>query len=101
MFQVWTVLTKISKIQPSDLLILAALYYLLHQQVSFFTNFRTSFNIMKKDYCQKFSFFNRFTQTPHPLNGQNPLSMTIFFCHCSVIVLVLAELVIFCGCLKP
>ena len=30
--------------------------------------------IWKKDFCHKFSFFNRFTQTPQPLNDQNPLA---------------------------
>ena len=28
--------------------------------------FRTSFNIWQKDFCHKFSFFNRFTQTTTP-----------------------------------
>ena len=35
------------------------LYQLLHQQISFFTNF---YNL------KKFAFFNGFIQTPHPLN---------------------------------
>ena len=36
----------------------------------------------QKDFCHKVSFFNRFTQPP--LNGQNPLSVTNFFCRCSL-----------------
>ena len=27
-------------------------------------------------------YFNRFTQTPHPLNDQNPISITKVFCWC-------------------
>ena len=43
--------------------------------------FLTSFNIAwKKDFCHKFSFFNGFTQTHNPLNGQNLLSVTKRFC---------------------
>ena len=36
----------------------------------------------KKYFRHKFSFFNGFAQTPHPLNSQNLLSMTIVFCLC-------------------
>ena len=43
--------------------------------------FLTSFNIVwKKDFRHKFSFFNGFTQTHNPLNGQNLLSVTKSFC---------------------
>ena len=34
----------------------------------------------KKDFCHKFSFFNRFTQTSHPLNSQNLLGITKRVC---------------------
>ena len=46
--------------------------------------FRTSFNInWKKDFLQKFSFFNGFTQAPPTPDGQNPLCVTNVFCRCS------------------
>ena len=39
--------------------------------------FRTSFNIIwKKRFLLQMSFFNRFTQAPHPLNDRNLLSVT-------------------------
>ena len=37
-----------------------------------------------QDFRHKFSFFNRFTQIPNPLNGQNSLSLTKVFCQCSL-----------------
>ena len=40
--------------------------------------------LSKKDFRHEFSFFNGFTQIPHPLNGQNPLSMIKVFCRCSL-----------------
>ena len=48
-----------------------------------FQIFKTSFSIIrkKKNFCHKLSSFNRCTQTPHPLKGQNLLSVTtkVFF----------------------
>ena len=38
----------------------------------------------KQTFVTNFPFFNRFTQTPNPLNGQNLLSMTKVFCQCSL-----------------
>ena len=38
--------------------------------------------LSKKDFRHEFSFFNSFTQIPHPLNGQNPLSMIKVFGRC-------------------
>ena len=35
--------------------------------------------LKKKDFSRKFSFFNGFTQTPHPRTNQNLLSMTKVF----------------------
>ena len=47
--------------------------------------FRTSRNIIwKKRFSLRISFFDRFTQTPHPLNSQNPLTVTKVFCLCSL-----------------
>ena len=43
----------------------------------------------EKNFHHKFSFFNRFTQIPHPLKGQNPLSMTKVFCWCSLTFVML------------
>ena len=38
----------------------------------------------KKNFHHKFSFLNGYTQTPHPLNGQNQLSVTNVFCRSSL-----------------
>ena len=43
----------------------------------------TSFNITSKKIFVAI-FFNGFTQNPHPLNDQNPLSVTKVFCRCSL-----------------
>ena len=70
-------------VQPPDLLFLVVLLSF----TSAFTNFRTSFNI---NYLKiwfllaTIIFFNRFTQTPHPLQGQNLLSVMKVFCQCSL-----------------
>ena len=51
-------------------LFLAVLYQFL-QQPSFFWLFTISFSVyLKKDFHHKFSFFNGFTKTPHPLNAE-------------------------------
>ena len=42
------------------------------------------FALTEKDFCRKFSFFNRFTQTPQPLNDQNLLSVAKVFCQFSL-----------------
>ena len=85
-FQVLKVLLiKIFKVQPPDLLFIIVFITFYISRYHFSQSFRTSFNIIrKKDFRHKFSFFNRFTQTPspHPLNGQNMLSRTIVFCQC-------------------
>ena len=72
------------KIEQPDLLFLVV-FYLLHQQKYHFSQiFRTSFNIIsKKDFCHEFSFLTDSLKTPHPLNGQNLLSVTKFCCRCS------------------
>ena len=67
------------KIQPLVLLFLV-LHQLLYQQISSFYNFlELHSTLSEKDFCHKFSFFNRFTQTSHPLNNQNLLSVTKLF----------------------
>ena len=44
------------------------LHELLHQKISFLaTFFNFTKHCLKKDFCHKFSFFNRFNQTPHSL----------------------------------
>ena len=54
-------------------------YFLLFIFISFYISryyfsqiFGTSFNIWQKDFCHKFSFFNRFTQTPAPCPPSTP-----------------------------
>ena len=72
--------------------IIQPIFYFLLFYISFYITrhhfsqiFRTSFNIIwKKIFCLKFPLFNGFTQTPYPLNGQNPLSVTKVFCWCSL-----------------
>ena len=48
--------------------------------------FRLHSTLSEKDFRRKFSFLNRFTQlhTFDPLNGQNLLSVTKFFCQFSL-----------------
>ena len=71
---------KSCKIQLSVLIILV-LHLFLHQQISLFYNFlELHSTLSEKDFCCKFSFFNEFTQTPHPINSQNLLSVTKVFC---------------------
>ena len=52
-------------------------FYFLQFYINFYSSYhflwlsRISFNIyLKKDFHHKFSFFNRFTKTPHPLNAE-------------------------------
>ena len=64
-------------------------YQLLHQQVSFFHKFLELHSTLseKSIFIMNFPFLFRFTETlPHPLNGQNPLSMTKAFCRCSLML---------------
>ena len=90
-FQVLKVfLIKISKIQPLDLVSLDVILSFYISRYHFAQTFRTSFNIIwkKKEFCDKFSFFNGFSQTlPHSLNGQNLLSMANVLCKCSLTLL--------------
>ena len=83
------VLIKICKIQSLDLLLLVVFLSFYISRYHFPQVFRTSFNIIwKKVFRQKFFFFSRFTQIPirppHPINSQNPLSVTKVFCQCSL-----------------
>ena len=39
---------------------------------------------LKNNFCHKFSVFNRFTETPHPPNGQNLLCVKKNFCQYSL-----------------
>ena len=49
----------------------------------FFLDF-TSAGIIFNKFSSRFFLFNRFAQTRHPLNSQNLLSLTTFFCWCSL-----------------
>ena len=83
--EVSKVLIIICKMQPLDLLFLV-LYVRFHiNRYHLSLIFRASYNIWKKDFRHEFSFFNGFTQKPHPHNGQNLLSVTKVFCRCSLI----------------
>ena len=81
-FQVLKVLLiKICKMQPLDLLFFVVFISFYISRYHFSQIFRSSFNIIwKKDFRHKFSFFNGFTQTPHPINSSNRLGVTKFFC---------------------
>ena len=51
----------------------------------FFTTFQKRIqHCLEKDFRSKFSFFNGFTHSPQPLNGQKPVSVTKIFCWCSL-----------------
>ena len=51
-----------------------------------FTSFQNFYNYLKKKFCPKFSFLNRFTlfPQPHPLNAQNLLNVRKDFCRFSL-----------------
>ena len=70
--------------QLLDLLFIVVFIIFYINIYHFLQFFRTSFKIIwKKDFRHRFSFFNRFNQTPHlhphPINSQNPLSVTKVF----------------------
>ena len=66
-------------------ILLLVLHHFLYQQISFFCNFlELHSTLSKKDFCHKFCFFNRFTQTSYPLNGQNLQNEINFFCQFSL-----------------
>ena len=51
----------------------------------FFTTFQKRIqHFLEKDFRSKFSVFNGFTHSLQPLNGQKPVSVTKFFCWCSL-----------------
>ena len=58
------------------------LYQFLYQEISFSQHSRISFNIIWKNICPKFSFFNGFTPSPqlHALNDQNLLKVINVLC---------------------
>ena len=89
-FQVLKVrLIKTCKIEPPDLLFIVVLISFYISKHHFSQIFRTLFNIyLKKDFRHKFFFFNGFTKAsfPHPLNCENPLSLTKFFVVASLMV---------------
>ena len=67
------------KIEPPDLLFLVFISFYI-SRYHFSQIFRMSFRIIRKKDFFQFFFFNGFTQTPpHPLNGQNLLSMMKVF----------------------
>ena len=92
-FQVLKVrLIKICKIEPPDLLFLVPFISFYISRYHFSQIFRNSFRIIrKKIFRHEFSFLtdslNPPPASPHPLNGQGPLSVTKVFCRCSLRVL--------------
>ena len=75
---------KSYKIQLPVLLFLVS-HQFLYQQVSLFYNFLEHHSTLsEKDFCCKFFFFNEFSQTAHPLNIQNLLSVAKVFCQFSL-----------------
>ena len=85
-FQVLKVsLIKICKVELSDLLFLVVFISFYISRYHFSQIFRTSFSIIsKKDFLHKFSFLTDSLKHPHPLSGQNLLSVTKAFCRCSL-----------------
>ena len=61
--------------KPPDLLFLVIFISFYISRYHFSQIFRTSFNIWQKDFCHKFSFFNRFTQTTTPSPPSLPPSV--------------------------
>ena len=56
---------------------LPVLLFLVSHQFLHLINFlELQSTLIEKGFCCEFSFFNGFTQTPHPLNTQNLLSVT-------------------------
>ena len=54
-----------------------------HQFLSLFLSFYHNFlELLKKDFCHKFHYFNGLAPTPDSLNSQNPLSITEVYCLC-------------------
>ena len=84
-FQVLNIhLIKICKIEPPDLLFLVVFTSFYVSRYIIFHKFSELHSILsvKKIFVTDF-LFNGFTQNPHPLNGQNLLSVTKFCCRCS------------------
>ena len=89
LFQVLKILLiKNYKIQLSVLFFLVVLYQVSFyiSKYHFFTNLWSFIQAYLKKYFQhQFSFVNGYTQShPHPLNGQNPLSVAKVLCPCSL-----------------
>ena len=89
-FQVLKVLLiKICMIEPPDLLFSIAFISFYISRYHFFHKFLELHSTLseKSIFIMNFPFLFRFTETlPHPLNGQNPLSMTKAFCPCSLML---------------
>ena len=69
---------KSYKIQLPVFLFLVSHQFLYQQILLFYSSLELN-STSEKYFCRKFSFFNGFSQTPHPLNSQNLLSVTKFF----------------------
>ena len=86
MHALFTLYFKFWRIQPPDFLFFVVFISFYISRSHFSQIFRTSFNITwKRDFCHKFSFFNRFTQTA-PLTAKIHSVWRKFFCQCSLYV---------------
>ena len=52
--------------------------------IIFYNFFELHSALSEQAFCRKFSFFNGFTQTPHPINGQNLLRVPNALCQFSL-----------------
>ena len=84
-FKFWRYfLQKICKIQPLDLLFIVFIGFYI-SRYHFSQIFKTSFSISERHiFVTNFPFLTDSLKLPHPLNRQNPLSLTKVFCRCSL-----------------
>ena len=83
-----TSIIKICKIEPPDLLFIVVFISFISADIIFQKYLGLHLTLSEKEFFRhEFSFFNRFTNpppSPHPLNSQNPLSVTKVFGRCSL-----------------
>ena len=83
----WYTSYKNLKIKPLDLLFLGAFisFYIQHADNNFYKFLELHSTLYeKKIFVANFPFLTNSLKHPHPLNSQNPLSVTKVFCRCSL-----------------